>query len=713
MSAEVDVETTYCSNCKKDIAVSNFTMHEMHCRRHLVLCQHCEEPVPRSELDQHFNDVHAKIACTMCGSEFEKDQIDTHMETQCPKRKVPCEYCELEVPQEELAAHLEYCGTRTEACPRCSAYIMQKDQMRHNSSNCTYPPPAPAPAANNTGAGDGLGLPDERAFSGRFDYRTVEFHSSFEPFSFMDMRQALNHSRRDDPFQRAVKDLAASAAAGEREVDFDMHKRASKSGSGSVKRNEGRSRGPSQKNEVSAARKSTTNKKSDLNRQRDAEPAIPPDMDYDTMLAMQLATEDPDDVDPDAHLNELLSSYGKRSRPLVHRNVSLDDKVLIPVSSPESNEFAVADEIMIPCEFCEDTFPAFALVHHQSVCDQLASGFWGQGEDMPSVRNNEPPLLSRWSPSVSRPAIPVINNLGSASPAQEPEARESYHLTDNGDYPFNILEDIMLPCEFCSELLPADSLVQHQAICEGNSSSTPRVMTPAAAQPSSGAGTGAPRSQFFPTSPTRSRQHQPDPTEELLTAIGQRGTEENNPSAPEPRTASKKSNTLVHKQIRPTCVTSAGRHIPASSVRSSQAGGGNEGRPRKTAEEVLQELSTHSRGARPTAHSRGDKPSTRTRHTLDRLLSNEDGSSQETSGSRRKEPQAGPTSVTSRTVMQAIKQELQRSGNRRQSSDQDRSEEGTVDLSGRRQRERDHVFNGPDNTRGQPNQPLSKRSSNR
>ena len=64
---------------KKDIAAANFTMHEVHCRRHLVLCDHCKEPVPRSELEQHFNDVHAKVACTQCAMELEKDHVDEHM----------------------------------------------------------------------------------------------------------------------------------------------------------------------------------------------------------------------------------------------------------------------------------------------------------------------------------------------------------------------------------------------------------------------------------------------------------------------------------------------------------------------------------------------------------------------------------------------------------------------------------------------------------
>ena len=57
----------------------------------------------------------------------------------------------------------------------------------------------------------------------------------------------------------------------------------------------------------------------------------------------------------------------------------------------------------------------------QSVCDPLASGLWGQGLDVPPAagRNNEALFGGQCSPVASRrPVIPVINNLGSASPAQ-------------------------------------------------------------------------------------------------------------------------------------------------------------------------------------------------------------------------------------------------------------------------------------------------------
>ena len=69
----------FLHNSKRDIASANFVMHEMHCRRHISLCEHCQEPIPRSELEQHFNDVHAKIPCERCKLEVSKDSMEGHM----------------------------------------------------------------------------------------------------------------------------------------------------------------------------------------------------------------------------------------------------------------------------------------------------------------------------------------------------------------------------------------------------------------------------------------------------------------------------------------------------------------------------------------------------------------------------------------------------------------------------------------------------------
>lgn len=48
------------------------------------------------------------------------------------------------------------------------------------------------------------------------------------------------------------------------------------------------------------------------------------------------------------------------------------------------------------------------------------------------------------------------------SPSEEPE---NHQIFDDGDHDMNSLENLMLPCEFCKDLLPADVLPHHQVYC--------------------------------------------------------------------------------------------------------------------------------------------------------------------------------------------------------------------------------------------------------
>ncbi|KAK7087657.1 TRAF-type zinc finger domain-containing protein 1-like [Littorina saxatilis] len=722
MSSGTAIETKYCSNCKKDIAAANFTMHEVHCRRHLVLCDHCKEPVPRTELDQHFNDVHAKIACTQCTQEVEKDQLDGHLENECSKRQVSCEYCELQVPHSDLAPHVEFCGTRTEACPRCGGFIMHKDLERHNDSNCAYPEVKPPTNTTNGfrdrgGGDDNMFNPHLREF-GRprhtgFGVMYQDLDDSFDPFEFEAIRRALegDSEGRGMPGgvdegrvmpSAVVTDSDASAAAGERERG-----RRGRGARGGTGRNAPVIPGQKKNDTGGGTRKAATNRRSEVNRHRErasSPPPIPPDVDYDTMLAMQLAGENDDNIheilnidpDPDADLNQLISNYEKRSRPLSIRPIpmDLDNDASVPSSPPPAyNEFAAADEDMIPCEFCGDNFPAFALVHHQSVCDPLASGLWGQDVPPAAGRNNETLFENEWTPAVVRPpAIPVINNLGSAFPAEEPEEELSYHLTDNGDHMLNSLENIMLPCEFCNELLPADCLVQHQAMCESNPLATPRVLTPAAAQPSSATSPTTVRNHFFPTAQPSSRRPQPDPTEALWNVI--MGAEQENeggnirpkkrPNAPRP------TNPIDAASGRPGNSTRPG----ASRVLQARGGSGR-------AAEEEQDFSLHNpRGSRPVRKDSAN----RTRHTLDALLTDEGTDNQGSQGSGRRPANRGAPATTSgvstRTVMRSMQQR------------DDSTREGEADTSNRRERG-DHLFNSQGNLRNPATQNRPRRPSKR
>ena len=53
-------------------------MHEMHCKRHISLCEHCNEPIPKNEMEVHYEENHAKIKCPKCETEVEKMHLEEH-----------------------------------------------------------------------------------------------------------------------------------------------------------------------------------------------------------------------------------------------------------------------------------------------------------------------------------------------------------------------------------------------------------------------------------------------------------------------------------------------------------------------------------------------------------------------------------------------------------------------------------------------------------
>ncbi|XP_062408047.1 XIAP-associated factor 1 [Sardina pilchardus] len=124
-------ETVLCGNCKKDIAKSNFALHEPHCRRFLCVCPDCDEPVPREQLEEHHAEQHTQVNCSKCNVKVERCHLMDHEADECKERLVTCEFCELELPLSAMEEHTVACGSRTERCSDCGRYVTLKDQLRH------------------------------------------------------------------------------------------------------------------------------------------------------------------------------------------------------------------------------------------------------------------------------------------------------------------------------------------------------------------------------------------------------------------------------------------------------------------------------------------------------------------------------------------------------------------------------------------------------
>lgn len=454
MAEDTAVETKFCKNCKRDISAVNFVMHEMHCMRNITLCKHCNEPVPKGEIDQHFEDTHAKIACQKCGIQVEKNDLEKHEEEECSKRSMKCLYCELEMPKADLDTHLGYCGTRTEECVKCGQFIMKKDELKHDESSCTYP--TPKPSTNNTNRNPSNGFLVNSNLDGNSVLLPDEIYHSepnFDPFMFDEMHRLLN-----------TEDITGAAGGTSNPIVNDTRRDKMK------------------------FTKSKTNKKSEVNRQRErtnqsrSEPTGNVSQEeQDRLLAMHLDQ----DLNEESNLQNMIREFDKPS--LVQRGGNSSYMMDRNVTDSYDIEPDFTDISFLPCEFCGEAIPIDDLVNHQSHCtdDPLSSL-------MPQINNREDPEWS--SGRLAEESNQQENNIDNRFRSQD-STRQQPSVINNLDY--GVVQNVwagdsenvdvhgydsgnfMLPCEFCDELFPQDVLVQHQAVCEPGNSMTPRVTSPA------------------------------------------------------------------------------------------------------------------------------------------------------------------------------------------------------------------------------------------
>lgn len=125
-----DQAARLCDNCKKEIPVFNFTIHEIHCQRNIGVCPVCKEPVPKSDMAAHVAAEHGQVTCK-CNKKLEKRQLKEHAETECPLRLAVCQHCDLELSVLKLKEHEDYCGARTELCGSCGRNVLVKELKTH------------------------------------------------------------------------------------------------------------------------------------------------------------------------------------------------------------------------------------------------------------------------------------------------------------------------------------------------------------------------------------------------------------------------------------------------------------------------------------------------------------------------------------------------------------------------------------------------------
>uniref|UniRef100_A0A6I8RL73 TRAF-type zinc finger domain-containing protein 1 n=2 Tax=Xenopus tropicalis TaxID=8364 RepID=A0A6I8RL73_XENTR len=448
------------SKLKRDIPLSNFTIHEIHCKRNLSVCDVCKEPVPTADMEEHLATEHMPVTCK-CKMTMEKAFLEEHKLSACPLRLVKCQFCELEVAFNALADHEDYCGARTERCEKCGRSVMIKDLNDHPDV-CGKESVPKKPLLNSGAWFDAIEKDNLHAILPSRFYRNPMFTPSL---------QNLHRGAGQDKAVKQTNLTRNIPARGQEQVSSRRDVLSS-----SI------NQGPSG---------------------------------FSSIRSQRLQNEIGSSVDPDTDLSANVNSwraFDSKDKVAKYRDWQMESNLFsgdkcVEADSPSAQ---TDNQILLPCEFCEKLFPEEDLILHQSGCNPRVFASFCDRRPSPThfvdfhrdqyVRPVSPP------PSVHIPnsiLIPcefcgvqleeedlVLHESGCNPGAfssfldqNSPSTRlldlEQKLLSNRTEQthdrnirpvspppPVHKSSNILIPCEFCGVQMEGDVLFHHQDQCD-------------------------------------------------------------------------------------------------------------------------------------------------------------------------------------------------------------------------------------------------------